>query len=149
MALRERTNKITDTKWRGVPPSHFSRVWRDKFATVIPKLNRGNLRKVTMFLPGHSTLNYHLNKFKPQLISKTCPHCLAEEETTNHFIGHCPKWSAQRSALFQSFYLSITEVAENFSIFVILHNSVWFWHTMYFACAVQRRSREGRRRLRY
>ena len=28
VALRETTNKIADIKWRGVPPSHFNRVWR-------------------------------------------------------------------------------------------------------------------------
>lgn len=120
VALRARTKKIVQQKWREVPPSHFTRVWRDIYQKAIHKLNRGNLRKITMFLTGHSTLNYHLNKYKPDKINKTCPHCLAEEETTNHFIGQCPKWSAQRSALFQSFYLSITEVVESFSIFVIL-----------------------------
>ena len=46
------------------------RVWRDSFATEIPKLNRGNLRKVTTFLTGHSILNYHLNKYKPDKIPK-------------------------------------------------------------------------------
>ena len=48
-------------------------------------LNRGNLRKATIFLTGHVALNYHLNKFKPDKISKTCPHCLAAEETTDHY----------------------------------------------------------------
>ena len=66
-----------------------------------------------MLLTGHVTLNYHLNKYKPDKISKTCPHCLAEEETTNHYIGQCPKWSAQRSAVFNSFYLSISEVVDD------------------------------------
>ena len=64
--------------------------------------------------------DYHLNKYKPDKISKTCPHCLAAEETTNHYIGQCPKWSAQRSAVFDSFYLSISEVVDDFSIFVIM-----------------------------
>ena len=42
------------------------------------------------------------------------------EETTNHYIGQCPKLSAQRSAVFDSFYLSISEVVDEFSIFVIM-----------------------------
>ena len=45
----------------------------------IYNLNRGNLRKATMFLTGHATLHYHLKKYKPDKISKTCPHCLAAE----------------------------------------------------------------------
>ena len=120
VAIRERTKNNIWTKWRDAPPSHFTRVWRKKFSKSIHNLNRGNLRKATMFLTGHVTLNYHLNKYKPDKISKTCPHCLAAEETTNHYIGQCPKWSAQRSAVFDSFYLSISEVVDDFSIFVIM-----------------------------
>ena len=89
-ALRERTTNNVSKKWRSVPPSHFSGVWRDKFTIPISNFNRSNLRKVTMFLTGHSTLNYTLNKYKPDKFSKICPHCLAEEETIAHFIGRCP-----------------------------------------------------------
>ena len=39
---------------------------------------------------------------------------------TNHYIGQCPKWSAQRIAFFDSFYLSVSEVIDDFSIFAIL-----------------------------
>ena len=99
VAIRERTKHNIWTKWRDAPLSHFTRVWRKSFSKSILNLNRGNLRKATMFLTGHVTLNYHLNKYKPDKISKTCPHCLAAEKTTNHYIGQCPKWSAQRSAL--------------------------------------------------
>ena len=96
MAIRERTKHNIWTKWRDAPPSHFTRVWRKKFSNSIHNLNRGNLRKAT------------------------CPHCLAAEETTNHYIGQCPKWSAQRSAVFNSFYLSISEVVDDYSIFAIM-----------------------------
>ena len=51
------------------------------------------------FLTGHVALNYHLNKYKPDKVSKTYLHCLAAEETTNHYIGQCPKWFAQRIAV--------------------------------------------------
>ena len=120
MAIRERTKRNIWTKWRDAPPSHFTRVWRKKFSKSIHNLNRGNLRKATMLLTGHVTLNYHLNKYKPDKISKACPHCLAAEETTNHHIGQCLKWSAQRSAVFNSFYLSISEVVDDYSIFAIM-----------------------------
>ena len=120
VALKDRSKRKIQSEWQKAPPSHFTRVWRDKFSKEIPNLNRGNLRKATMFLTGHATLNYHLNKYKKDIIPKTCPHCLANEETFNHYIGQCPKWSAQRSALFESFYLSVTDVADRFSLSVIL-----------------------------
>ena len=53
---------------------------------------------------------------------KTCPHCLAAEETTNHSIGQCPKWSAQRSAVFDSFYLSISRYGDHSAKTRYLHN---------------------------
>ena len=79
-----------------------------------------HLRPSVLLYEGHVSLNYHLNKYKPNKISKTCPHCLAPEETTNHYIGQCPKWSAQRIAVFDSFYLSVSEVIDDFSIIAIL-----------------------------
>ena len=60
MAIRKRTHDSIKTKITKTPPSHFKRVWRDKFKSAIQILDRGNLRKATMFLTGHSTLNYHL-----------------------------------------------------------------------------------------
>ena len=81
-------NKI---KWSKVPPSHFSAVWRDKFSNHLNNLSRGNLRKATQFLTGHAALNYHLNKYKPHLISKNCPHCFADVENIGHYVGQRPK----------------------------------------------------------
>ena len=49
-------------------------------------------------------------------VPKTCPHCLMEEETMNHFIGQCPKWSYQRGGYFDSFYLSVTDIVDKFSL---------------------------------
>ena len=36
---------------------------------------------------GHVALNYHLNIYKSNEISKTCPRCLEAEEISNNFIG--------------------------------------------------------------
>ena len=68
-AIRERTKHNIWTKWRLERrfSSHFT-----KFSMSIHNLNRGNLRKATIFLTGHVALNYH--KYKPDKISKTCPH---------------------------------------------------------------------------
>ena len=120
-ALRKRTMKKMGRSWNQLPSSHMKIMWRDKFMKEIPKLNRGNLRRATQFLTGHAALNYHLNKFKPDKISPTCPHCLAEDETVGHFIGRCPKWSAQRSALFDSFYLSASDIVDGYTLTEILH----------------------------
>ena len=76
MAIRERTKHNIWTKWRDAPPSHFTRVWRKKFSKSIHNLNRGNLRKATMLLTGHVTLNYHLNKYKPDKSQKLAPTAL-------------------------------------------------------------------------
>ena len=83
---------------------HTMRVWRQKFARSIPKLGKDRTRTTTQFLTGHSELNSRINKFKPttRTVPKTCPHCLMEKETMNHFIGQCPKWSYQRGGYFES-----------------------------------------------
>ena len=107
--------------WNEQPPSHFKRMWRQKFTKGILKLNKGNLRIATQILTGHATLNYHLHKYKPNKYPKTCPHCLVEEETVNHFLGQCPKWSHQRGTFFNSFYLSSSDIVDSFSLTTILN----------------------------
>ena len=86
VAIRERTKHNLMERYTSVPVSHFIRVWRKNFSKSSHNLNRGNLWKATIFLTGHVVLNYHLNKYKPDKNSKTCPYCLAAEETTNHYI---------------------------------------------------------------
>ena len=97
---------------------HTMRVWRQKFARSIPKLGKDRTRTTTQFLTGHSELNSRINKFEPttRTVPKTCPHCLMEKETMNHFIGQCPKWSYQRGGYFESFYLSVTDLVDKFSL---------------------------------
>ena len=115
-ALRERSHRKMRDRWRKQPPTHFKRVWREKFAKSTSKFGKESLRSATQFLTGHCELNYHINKYKPNKIPKTCPHCLMAEETINHFIGQCPKWSYQRGGYFNSFYISATDVADEFSL---------------------------------
>jgi hypothetical protein len=103
-------------RWRKLPPSHFKRVWRQKFAKSISKFGKENLRTATQFLTGHCELNYYIYKHKPQQVPKTCPDCLMSEETMNHFIGQCPMWSCQRGGYFNSFYLGTTDVVDRFSL---------------------------------
>ena len=90
-----------------VPVPHFTRVWRKK-PPIHYLLNRSCGSKLL------------LEQVQTEKISKACPHCLAADETTNHYIVQCPKWSAQKIAVFDSFYLSISEVIDDLSIFAIL-----------------------------
>ena len=115
-ALRSISHRKMRERWRTLPNTHFKRVWRQKFARSIPKLGKESTRTATQFLTGHCELNYHINKYKPTTVPKTCPHCLMEEETMNHFIGQCPKWSYQRGGYFDSFYLSVTDIVDKFSL---------------------------------
>ena len=115
-ALRSRSHRKMRDRWRTLPSSHFKRVWRDKFARSLRKFGKDSLRSATQFLTGHCELNYHINKYKPDKVPKTCPHCCMDEETINHFIGQCPKWSLQRGAYFNSFYISVTDVVDEFSL---------------------------------
>ena len=119
-ALHERSITKCNTKWRLSPPSHFGKVWRDKFSKEIIGLNRNGLRKVTQFLTGHAVVNYHLNKFKPGKISKTCPYCFDSDETIDHYMGRCPMWSYQRCTFFGSFSLNVTDISDNHTLSVIL-----------------------------
>ena len=93
-------------------PPHFRTVWRPSHTKSLSNLGKNKLRAATQYLTGHCELNYHLNKYRPQNISKICPHCSMEEETMNHFIGQCPMWFNRRERFFNCYYTSISEVAD-------------------------------------
>ena len=107
-------------KWIAASNSFFKIAWRDKFHKIIPRLDRADLSLTTQILTGHAGINYHLHKYKPNSIPKSCPHCLAEEETISHFLGECPKWAQQRGAYFNTFYCSVSELLDNFNLSTIL-----------------------------
>ena len=77
-------------------------------------LAKNKLRVATQYLRGHCEFNYHLNTYKPHGISKLCPHCDMEDETTNHFIGQCPMWFNKRGRYFNCYYTSVSEIDEIF-----------------------------------
>ena len=90
-ALRQRTHRKMKERFKDMPP-HFRTVWRPSYSKPLSNIYKNKLRAATQYLTGHCELNYHLNKYKPQNITKICPHCSMEEETINHFIGQCPMW---------------------------------------------------------
>ena len=110
-ALRQRSHRKMRDRLKDMPP-HFRTVWRPSHTKSLSNLGKNKLRAATQYLTGHCELNYHLNKYRPQNISKICPHCSMEEETMNHFIGQCPMWFNRRGRFFNCYYTSISEVAD-------------------------------------
>ena len=114
-ALRQRTHRKMRERLKDMPP-HFRTVWRPSYTKPLSNLDKNNLRAATQYLTGHCELNYHLNKYKPQSITKICPHCSMEEETINHFIGQCPMWFNRRGRFFNCYYTSVSEIADRFPL---------------------------------
>ena len=102
-------------RFKDMPP-HFRTVWRPSYTKPLSNLDKNKLRAATQYLTGHCELNYHLNKYKPQNITKICPHCSMEEETINHFIGQCPMWFNRRGHFFNCYYASVSEIADRFPL---------------------------------
>ena len=114
-ALRQRTHRKMRERLKDMPP-HFRTVWRPSYTKPLSNLDKNKLRAATQYLTGHCELNYHLNKYKPQSITKICPHCSMEEETINHFIGQCPMWFNRRGRFFNCYYTSVSEIADRFPL---------------------------------
>ena len=86
------------------------------YTKPLSNLDKNKLRAATQYLTGHCELNYHLNKYKPQSITKICPHCSMEEETINHFIRQCPMWFNRKRRFFNCYYTSVSEIADRFPL---------------------------------
>ena len=114
-AIRQRSHRKMRARLKDMPP-HFRTVWRDSYTKPLSSLGKNKLRAATQYLTGHSELNYHLNKYKPQSISKICPHCAMDDETINHFIGQCPMWFNRRGRFFNCYYTSVSDVADKFPL---------------------------------
>ena len=110
-ALRQRSHRKMRGRLKNMPP-HFRTVWRESYTKPFSSLGKNKLRAATQYLTGHCELNYHLNKYKPQSISKICPHCSMDDETMNHFMAQCPMWFNRRGRFFNCYYTSISEVAD-------------------------------------
>ena len=71
-ALRQRTHRKMRERLKDMPP-HFRTVWRPSYTKPLSNLDKNKLRAAMQYLTGHCELNYHLNKYKPQNITKICP----------------------------------------------------------------------------
>ena len=107
------TNQAEE-RWKSSETTHIKNTWRDKYTRDLAKLCRSDL--ATQLLTRHAAVNNHLHKYKPKTISRTCPFCKEEDETITHFVGKCPKWVKERGLYFNTFYASLSEIQDNFSI---------------------------------
>ena len=53
--------------------------------------------------------------------TKTCPQCDHTDETVGHFLGQCPAFARLRGEVFERFYISLTDLFENYSILKIIN----------------------------
>ena len=81
--------------------------------------NRTQYRTAVQLITGHAALNKYLHKIK-KVDTDICPNCGYEVETVNHFLGQCPAFAQQRGEIFNSFYLSASDIFENHSILKIV-----------------------------
>ena len=81
--------------------------------------NRKDYRTAVQLITGHAGLNYHLYKMK-LINTKTCPLCENADETVSHFLGQCPALSRLRGEIFNTYYASISDIFENYSIAKII-----------------------------
>ena len=105
--------KEAEERWEASPASHFKTMWREKFQAEVGSLNRGELRIATQLLIGHAGVNYHLHKYKPHIISKTCPFCQCGDETVSHYLGSCPRWARLRAQYLNTYYDSSSTIMDN------------------------------------
>ena len=112
--LRQQSHRKMRARCKDMPP-HFRTV--SSVEQLLPQIPLKSWQKQTQGSHvEHRELNYHLNKYKPHTISKSCPHCDMEDETINHFIGQCRMWFNKRGRYFNCFYASVSEVVDNFSL---------------------------------
>ena len=74
-------------------------------------LKRQDLRAVIGIITGHCTLNGHM-KTIGAVDSPTCPGCLEEDETAEHFVCFCPAFSESRNRTIGGYMMNSSELCE-------------------------------------
>ncbi len=114
-ALRRKTLEKWISSYKFNSPSHFSMMWRDKFAKELAKMGKRDLRLATQILTGHSWLNSHLSKLVSN-IQPLCPRCDAENETVSHLLGQCPLHWQLRVQYFDAHHASAKDIVDRYSL---------------------------------
>jgi len=82
-----------------------------------PKLalvSKIDLKNLTGIISGQNHLSHNKNKMNNN-ISPLCKHCPEMRETTEHFMSDCPAYSHIRQEVFQTSYLPIQQIFEQFN----------------------------------
>ena len=104
-----------DKTWIKTAPRHSKLMIRDKYIKTIQNMNRTQTRTAIQILSGHSQLNYTLNKMT-KVPTSDCPSCGDREETITHLLTVCPAYARQRGEYFHDYYISLSDIIDNFQI---------------------------------
>ena len=117
--IREHIDSLSKVKWAREAPRLSRLTIDDNKVKEYQKLNRADARMAIQILSGHAALKHHLHRMKLEN-SPTCPKCGDEGETIEHFMGVCPYYAQLRGQVFNSYYLSISEICRHHSLKQIL-----------------------------
>lgn len=121
-----RSVKVPKGYTRLITRRYSMKVWEDRwqqlssdmiYRKLAPQLR--SLRKLWKFkqitsalaqiFTGHSWLNAHQHRFSFS-ISSRCKYCKTEDESVEHFLMVCPRWSHHRYLLFEEMSLRVTNI---------------------------------------
>ena len=108
---------MSKVKWAREAPRLSRLTIDDNKVKEFQKLNRADARIAIQIV--HAALKHHLHRMKLEN-SPTCPKCGDEGETIEHFMGVCPYYAQLRGQVFNSYYLSISEICRHHSLKQIL-----------------------------
>jgi hypothetical protein len=111
--LSERLSKLHQQSWDDRVDCKQTKMFvagpSKKTAQFLLSLKRSNLRTLIGIVTGHSALNYHMSRLNV-LNSPTCPKCLEEDETAEHFVCRCPIYSRPRMDIWGAYELQTSEL---------------------------------------
>ena len=102
--LKLQLSKLWTKQWEQLKECRQTKLFfpapNDKQTAKILRCDRETLSSLVRLCTGHNFLRRHNKIVNPSTpTSKLCRHCGDEEETGDHVINHCPRFSALRMAL--------------------------------------------------
>ena len=86
-------------------------------------LKRKDFQLLVSVITGHCALNYHMKLIRVAG-SPTCPRCFEEDETVEHYVGHCPAFSRTRGHTLGNYELNVNnnshDMIQNLMISIVL-----------------------------
>ena len=87
----------------------ITNILKNKIKLHIVNQDKSDLRLLAHLLSGHNYLSYHQFKLK-NVKSELCMNCKMSSETTEHFLGFCPKYAATRKRTIGIFYAHFNRI---------------------------------------